>query len=143
MGSFYMGNEREGRFEPGAADRPLNELVDKILQDLQTMFRAEARLATSEIKESVRQGAKAGMLLGAAAVAGFLAGACFITTCIVALAIVLPLWLAALLMGVMLATGAGGAFLLGRMALERVDVVPQRTLETVKDNIDWAKNRSV
>ena len=58
-----------------------------------------------------------------------------------ALAIVLPVWLATLVMGLMLGIGAGGAYLLGRLELEKVEPVPQQTLETLKDNIDWARNR--
>lgn len=42
----------------------------------------------------------------------------------------------------MLAFAAGGAYLLGRMALEEVDLIPQQTMETMKDNIEWARNRT-
>jgi len=58
------------------------------------------------------------------------------------LSIVLPVWLSTLLIGVMLAFAAGGAYLLGRMALEEVDLIPQQTMETMKDNIEWARNRT-
>lgn len=122
--------------------RPWSEIVADVIQNLQNIFRTEVRLAAVELKEKAQKSAKAGSLLGAAAVAGLFASACFITACIAALAIVLPLWLAALIMGVILAAGAGGAFLLGRLALQDVDPIPQQTLETLKDNIDWARSRA-
>lgn len=118
------------------------EIVSAVIQNIQNIFRAEMRLAGVEIREKVRKSAKAGGLLGAAALLGLLAAACVTTACIAALAIVLPVWLAALIMAVLLGGGAGGAFLLGRLALEDVDPIPQQTMETIKDNIEWAKTRA-
>jgi len=123
-------------------NRPWTEIVHEAIQHLQNIFRDELRLAAVELKEKIQKSAKAGRLLGAAALLGFLAACCITTACIAALAIVLPLWLAALIMGVIFAAGAGGAFLLGRLALEDVDPMPQQTLESLKDNLDWAKNRA-
>ncbi|MGH9585136.1 MAG: phage holin family protein [Bryobacteraceae bacterium] len=125
----------------GAEARSLKEIVEDIIRDIGNIFRAELRLAAVELKEKFRKSAMAGGLLAAAGLLGFFAAACFIATCIVALTIVLDIWLSILLMGVMLAIGAGGAFLVGRMALEEIDPVPQQTLETMKDNIKWGENR--
>ena len=122
-------------------DRPLTAIARDVMQHLQNILRAEMRLAAAELKEKIQSSRKAGLWLGAAALLGFLAACCITTACIAALAIVLPLWLAALIMGVMLGAGAGGAFLLGRLALEEVDPVPQQTLETLKDNADWVRDR--
>lgn len=125
-----------------ADDHPVGQVIERILQDLQTIFHSEVQLAITETKEKARRSMKAGIFLAGAALTGLLAALCMVTTCIVALAIVLPLWLAALIMFVLLATAAGGAYLLGRLALEEVQPVPQKTLETMKDNLDWARNRT-
>ena len=122
-------------------DRPLTAIAREVVHHLQNILRAEMRLAAAELKEKIQSSKKAGILLAGAALFGFLAACCIVTACIAALAIVLPLWLAALIMGVILGAGAGGAFLLGRLALEEVDPVPQQTLETMKDNMDWARDR--
>ena len=119
----------------------MTAIAGELVHHLQNILRAEIRLAAAELKEKIQSSQKAGRLLGAAALLGFLAACCITTACIAALAIVLPFWLAALLMGVILGAGAGGAFLLGRLALEQVDPMPQQTLETMKDNIDWARDR--
>ncbi|HEX7361347.1 MAG TPA: phage holin family protein [Bryobacteraceae bacterium] len=121
--------------------RSLKDIVQDIVRDIGNIFRAELRLAGAELKEKFRKGAIPGGMLVAAGLLGFFAMACFIATCIVALTIVLDVWLSILLMGVLLAIVAGGAFLMGRMALEQIDPVPQQTLETMKDNVEWAKNR--
>ena len=137
--------EQQGKFRSEAEvtdSRSLSDIVAAAVQNIQNIFRAEMRLAAVELKEKFRRSAKAGTLLGIAGVMGFFAGACITTTCIVALAIVLPLWLSALVIGVMLAAGAGGAFMLGRLALEEVDPLPQQTLESLKDNLEWARTRA-
>lgn len=121
--------------------RSLKDIVQDIASDIGNIFRAELRLVATELKEKFRRSAMAGGLLAAAGLLGFFAAACFIATCIVALTIVLDVWLSILLMGVLLAIVAGGAFLMGRMMLEEIDPVPQQTLETMKDNVKWAENR--
>jgi hypothetical protein len=122
--------------------RSLRDLVRDILQDITRIIRGEIRLARTEITEKLQKGKKAAVFLGAAAVAGLFAGACLVTCCIAALAIVLPLWLSALLMAVLLGGGAGGAFVMGRQKLDEVEPIPQQTVSTIKDDIEWAKNRT-
>jgi cbb3-type cytochrome oxidase subunit 3 len=62
---------------------------------------------------------------------------------ILVLAIFLPEWLAALLVGVVL---AGIAYLLVKQGKERVaeagKPVPEQTIETVKEDVEWAKTRA-
>ena len=104
------------------------------------MISAEFRLFRAEIDEKIGAAAKAGGMLGIAAVTGLLAGACFVTACIAALAMVMPVWLAALLMGILLGLMAAGSFVLGRTRLTEVDVRPQQTIETLKGDVKWARN---
>lgn len=120
----------------------VREVLTDISGNLETLFRAQARLAAAELKQNLRKSTRAGILLAGAAVMSLLAAACFIVALIAALHIVLNLWVSALLIGVALASAAGGAFLLGRMALDEVDFLPQKAIENLKDNIDWLKNRA-
>jgi len=136
-----MDDRTVGPGGDSAEGRPESGIAGTIVEDLQTIVRAEVRLAAAELGDKVRQGAKSGPALGAAGVLGFLSAAVLVTVCVAALTIVMPLWLSALLMGVVLALGAAGAYTLGRLALEEVDPVPQQTLETIKDNVDWARTR--
>lgn len=136
-----MDQHDSSQLHPGAEARSLKDIVEDIVRDIGNIFRAELRLAITELKTSFRKSAMAGGLLAAAGLLGFFAAACFIAVCIVALALVLDIWLSILLMGVLLAILAGGAFIVGRMALEEVDFVPQQTMETLKDNIEWVKNQ--
>jgi|GEM_PF-6867258 uncharacterized membrane protein YqjE len=136
-----MEQNREARARADDS-RPVGEIASNIVENVQDIVHLEARLAVAEVKEKARQSALALLLLSAAAGAGFLGAACLVTTCIVAMAIVLPLWLSALLTGILLLFGAGLAYLLGRLALEKVDLVPRRTLETLKEDLDWIKSHA-
>lgn len=127
---------------PDLEPRSWKEIVADVVRDIENIFRSEFRLAATELKTKARKSAVPIAMLAGAALLGLFAAACFITTCIVALAIVLPLWLSCLIIAVLLAGAAGGAFIAGRMALQEIDPVPQRTVETMKDNIEFAKTRA-
>ncbi len=128
--------------DPELDERTWKTIVADIIRDIEKIVQNEIRLAGVELKQKLVQGGMAGTMLAGAGVMGFFAMACMITACIAALHIVMPLWLAAVVMGVLLGTAAGGAFLAGRMMLQEFDPVPRRTVETLKENLEWAKTRA-
>jgi hypothetical protein len=132
----------EVRSVPEAGDnRPLAEIVANIVSGLNTIVHDEIRLAIVELKDKLSASPKALAYLAAAGLLGFLAVECFVTACIAALAIVLPVWLSALIVAVLAASAAGGAFVIGRLALEKIEPIPQQTIETLKDNVDWVREQ--
>jgi len=120
--------------------RSLGQIIQDIVQGLENMLDAEIRLARAEILQKTGQVKHASVFLGIAAGAGLLGAACFVTTCIAALNLVMPLWLAALLVGIGLMIVAGGAFALGRNRMEEVDPVPRQTVQTLREDLEWAKH---
>lgn len=127
---------------PEPEPRSWKEILADIVRDIENIFRSELNLAITEIKTKVQKSAIPIAMVAGAGLLGFFAMACIITACIVALAIVLPLWLSCLIMAVLLGAAAGGAFVAGRMALQEIEPVPQRTMETMKDNLEFAKTRA-
>lgn len=125
-----------------AEKRSLAEIIEAIVKDIQHIIRAEIRLARRELTEKTARVKNASIFLAGAACAGFLGAACFVTACIAALAVALPLWLAALVMAIVCCGIALGGFILGRSRLGRIDPVPQQTVRTVKENLEWAKQRA-
>lgn len=119
----------------------MSEIVASVIQNVRT-FSLRSAAGDLATEEKLRESAKAGALLAIAGLLGFLAACPVATALIVLLSIVLPLWLAALLVFSAYTIAAGGAFVMGRMALEEIDPIPQQTIETLKDNLDWAKNRA-
>jgi uncharacterized membrane protein YqjE len=125
----------------GEGARSPGDIVQDVLRDVSEIVRGEIRLAKAELGEQAQKGARVGALFGAAVIGGLLAAMALVACLVVALAIVLPLWAAALIIAALLAAAAGMAFNAGRERLKFLNVVPRRTVETVKENLQWAKHR--
>ena len=123
-------------------ERSTGAMVRDIVGDIERMIRAEVKLAKTELAEKVAQAKSAGLLLGVAAVGGLLAAACFVAVMIAALDLVLSLWLAASIVGVLLGGCAAGAFALGRVAMKQVQPVLPQTAETAREVTEWLKQRT-
>jgi uncharacterized membrane protein YqjE len=124
-------------------ERPIGELVKDLAGQTSTLVRQEIQLAQAELTNKGKLAGKgAGMLAGAAVAALLMLGA-LTATLIVVLDSFLPLWLAALI--VTLLWGLVGAVLAsrGRTELQRATPpVPEQTVETVKEDIQWAKTQT-
>ena len=127
---------------PDARDRPIGELVKELAGQTSTLVRQEIQLAQAELTSKGKTaGRGVGMLVGAA-IAGLLALIALTWGLIAALDTGLPLWLAALI--VMLLWGVVGAVLAtrGRKELQQATPPVPQTVETVKEDIQWAKTQT-
>ena len=123
-------------------DRSLGELFSELAQDTSTLVRKEVQLAKTEMSQKAsRVGKDVGFLAagGAVAYAGLLA---VLAGVIVLLGQVIPMWLSALLVGLVVA--GVGYFLVrrGLDALKREDLAPRQTIETLKEDQQWAKDQT-
>ena len=123
-------------------DRSLGELFSELSQETTTLIRQEVNLAKTEMSQKAsRVGKDVGFLAagGAVAYAGLLA---IIAGVIALLALVIPLWLSALLVGLVVA--GVGYFLVrrGLDALKQEDLAPRETIETLKEDKEWAKDQT-
>jgi xanthine/uracil permease len=123
-------------------DRSLGELFSELAQETSTLVRQEVNLAKTEMSQKAsRAGKHIGILAagGAVAYAGLLA---ILAAVIVLLDNVMPLWLSALLVG--LVAAVVGYLLVRRAldALKREDFAPRETMETLKEDQQWAKEQT-
>lgn len=121
-------------------DRPLSELLSDVTTEVATLFRKEVELAKAETTEQVSRAAKAGRMLGAAAVIGFLALILFSFALAWALSEVVSEGVAFAIVGVLFAVVAGALALAGKKRLATVDPVPDQTVQTLKDDVQVAKD---
>ncbi|MDQ4070231.1 MAG: phage holin family protein [Actinomycetota bacterium] len=121
-------------------DRSLSELLSDVTNELGNLFRKEVELARIETSEQVSRAAKAGGMLGAAAVIGFLDLILFSFAAAWALAEVVPEGVAFLIVGVVFAVVAGALAMAGKKRLATVNPVPDQTIETVKQDVQVAKD---
>ena len=120
-------------------DRSIGELFAELAQETATLVRQEVQLAKTEMSQKAsRVGKDVGFLAagGAVAYAGLLA---ILAGVIFLLGLAIPLWLSALLVGIVVAIV--GYFLVkkGLDALKQEDLAPQETITTLKEDKEWAK----
>ncbi len=123
-------------------ERPVAELLKDLSEQTGTLVRKEMELARAELTEKGKVAGKGAGLLGAGAVVGLLAAGALTACLILALSELVPDWLAALIVAVVL--GAVAAFLAAK-GRDRVraagPAVPEQTVETVKEDVEWAKTQ--
>lgn len=128
---------------PSGADRSFGELFKELTSDLSQLMRQELELLRVEMTEKARAAAGAGVMLSGAAVVGLLAAGSFTATVILVLALAMPAWVAALIVTVIYGIAAAAMGIAGRRKVEDVmPPVPRQTLQTVKEDVEWAKTQA-
>jgi len=123
-------------------ERSLGDLFGDLTREMGTLVRQEVELAKTEMTQKASTAGKniASMVAGGAvAYAGFLAILAGIIIGIASLGV--PWWLSALLVGLIVA--GVGYFLIqkGRDALKQGSLAPNQTIETLKEDAEWAKEQ--
>ena len=122
-------------------DRPIGELLKQLADETTTLVRQELELAKAEMREKAGKAGPGFGLWGAAGVTALLAGGALTAFLILALDGVMPNWLAALIVGVVYAAIAGVLYVNGKHRVEEAGTpVPQKTIESVKEDVQWAKH---
>ena len=121
-------------------DRSLSELLSDVTAEIGTLFRKEVELARVETSEQVTRAAKAGGMLGAAAVIGVVDLILFAFAAAWALSEVVPEGVAFLIVAVVFAVVAGILFVAGKKRLATVNPVPTQTVQTVTQDVQVAKD---
>ncbi len=117
-------------------DASLGRLVSELVQDIGRLVRQELRLAQAEISEKASQ-ARSGLY---AVIAGLFLAFCallvLVQAVVLALGGVMPLWLAAVLVGLVLAAAAAILLIRGRDNLKARNLLPERTLRVARGGDD-------
>ena len=123
-------------------DRSLGQLLGDLSRQLSTLVRQEIDLARTETTARVTAVSRDAALIGAGAALGY-AGFLFLLVALVALLIQAGLdpWLSALLVGAVTLAIGGALVWRGREGLRTTSVVPERTIGTLKDDAEWAKEQ--
>jgi len=124
-------------------DRPVGELLKQLSQETSTLVRQELDLAKAEMSVKAKEGGKGAGMLGGAGVAGLLTLGALSATVIGLLDRAMAFWVAALIVTAVWAAVAAVLALQGRNKLqEAAPPVPERTQESVKEDVAWAKTRA-
>jgi uncharacterized membrane protein YqjE len=122
-------------------DRPIGELLKQLANETTMLVRQELDLAKAEMREKAGKAGPAFGMWGAAGVIALLAGGALTAFLIFALDGAMPNWLAALIVGLVYTAIAGVLYLRGKQRVEEAgSPVPEKTIETVKEDVQWAKH---
>jgi uncharacterized membrane protein YqjE len=123
-------------------DRGIGELVKDLASQTSTLVRKEIQLAQAEVTQKGKVAGKGAGLLAGAAVFGLLALGALTAALIALLDKAMATWVAAL---IVMALWALVAFVLakaGQKSLQRATPPAPQTVETVKEDIQWAKTQT-
>jgi uncharacterized membrane protein YqjE len=124
-------------------ERPTGELLKQLSDQTSTLVRKEIELAKLELQEKARRaGVGAGMFGGAGVFGLYAVGA--LTACIIlALATLLPGWVAALIVAVIYAAVAAVLALRGKGQVKAATPpMPEQAVDSTKEDVAWVKNRA-
>ena len=131
---------QHGAPEGQAQDQTLGALVHQLTQQVPELIRSEMRLAQAEVAE---KGKRAGLGIGMFSVAGLLAFfslGSLVATAIIALALVVDAWLAALIVALVLLAAAAVAGMVGKKKVaEAAPPAPERAIQGLKEDIATVK----
>jgi len=124
-------------------DQSVGELVKQLSDQTSRLVRDEIRLAQLELQEKgKRAGMGAGMFGGAGVVALYGVGV-LIAAAVLGLAAAVDAWLAALIVAVVLFVVAGVLALVGKKNVDKAPSFPGNRVESVKADVEAAKERHV
>jgi uncharacterized membrane protein YqjE len=121
-------------------DSSLGEIVGRLASDFSRLMRAEIALAKAEAKEEVKEAGKGAGLLAGAGYAGHLLVLFLSLAFMFLLDVWMPIGWAALIVAVIWGIVAAVLASRGRAALKRTTPPMTETVETLKEDAQWAKN---
>ena len=121
-------------------ERPLSRLLEDTLTNIQDLVRSEFHLATTEVQEKLAVTRKPATILAAGIIALLYGLGFLLLSAVYGLSNVVPPWLAALIVGAALLGAAVFLVSRGRTELRQVHP-PEKTIQSVKENITWLKDQ--
>jgi hypothetical protein len=118
------------------------ELISRLSEQTARLVRDELKLARAEMTAAAKQGGLGAGLLGAGGILAAYGFAALIATAIIALALVLPAWASALIVTAVLFIAAAIAALVGKKKVQTLSVTPERTIESVNEDIAEVKGQT-
>jgi hypothetical protein len=118
--------------------------VSELVSDAKELLRQEIALAKHEISQEVSKTKVALISLGAGIGTGSIGGLLLILMLVHLLneLVALPLWACYGIVGGMLVVIGSLMVYTGKNKISHVDMVPQQTVETMKENIQWIKGKT-
>lgn len=122
-------------------DRSLGDLLSELAGETGLLVRQEVALAQAELTQKATSvGKNVGFLVVGGAV-GYAALLALLTAAIIGLAYFVPLWLAALIVGLVVGIVALVLISSALKALKNAELKPNQTVDSLKEDAQWLKKQ--
>jgi len=127
---------------PAVTQVSVSQLVSEVTADLSKLMRQEVELAKAEVREEAGRAGKSAGMLGGAGVAGYFALLFVSLAVLFGLAVVMHTAWAALIVAAVYGVVGVVLYSRGRAGLKTLSPAPTQTVETLKEDVQWAKTRA-
>ena len=127
---------------PAVTQVSVSQLVSEVTADLSKLMRQEVELAKAEVKEEASRAGKSAGMLGGAGAAGYFALLFVSLAVLFGLAVVMHTAWAALIVAAVYGVVGVVLYSRGRAGLKTLSPAPTQTVETLKEDVQWAKTRA-
>lgn len=121
-------------------ERSVGDLLAVVTSDVQTLFRQEVELAKAEVRQEATKAGKAAGMYGGAGFAGYMVLLFLSLAAVFGLANVMDGGWASLIVAAVWAVVAAVLYQRGRTQMRDVSPKPEQTVETMKENAQWARH---
>src|SRR3954454_12968446 len=128
----------EPRVKP---ERSIGTLLSDITGETVELVRQELGLFKAEMQEKLSRAGIGAALLGAGALVAYSGWLFLLLAAVYALALVLPPWAAALIVGVLVLAIGGVLALVGKNRMRADALAPERTMRSLSEDRAWIKER--
>ncbi len=122
-------------------DRPVAEVLQDIVGNIQSILRSEIRMARVEVRERVAAATGSAKWLGAAVVTAVYAGLFALLSAMYGLALIMPLWLAGLVVTGAMVVISIGLVSTGIARVKAMQHLPTQTTDMLRENVEWLNKR--
>lgn len=135
-----MSTSRPDQIVP-RQDESIGELFSKLAGDASSLIRQEFRLAVVETKQNAARGVRHASLIAAGGVIGVIGIGVLTAAIVLLLALWLPAWLAAGIVGIALCVISLLVVKSGYSALKNTEIVPDDSIASIKESTEWLKEQ--
>jgi hypothetical protein len=122
-------------------ERSISTLLSDLAGETMLLFRQELALVKAELNEKMSRAGQGAGALGAGALIAYSGWLALVAAMVLALNLVLPAWLSAVIVGVVIIVFGCILLLIGKNRLNARALKPQRTLRTLREDEEWLKER--
>lgn len=135
-----VGSNRAAGTRVPRDDATVGQLISEITDDISQLMRQELQLAKAEIKEEATKAGKGAAMYGGAGFAAYMTIVLLSFAAVFGIGSAIGLAWGALSIAVLWAVVGAVLYLRGRTQMRNVDAKPRRTVETLKEDAEWAKH---